>query len=51
VLSAVTTFPAYLRRQVVYLVCGRMLSMCVCVCVCVCVPDVLVCRMFGCELL
>ena len=30
-------------RQVVYLVCGCMLSMCVCV------PDVLICEMFGCE--
>jgi len=29
VLSAVTTFSACLRRQVVYLVCGCMLSMCV----------------------
>jgi len=27
--SAVTTFSACLRRQVVYLVCGCMLSMCV----------------------
>ena len=35
-LSAVTTFSASLRRQVVYLVCGCMLSMCVRV------PDVLV---------
>ena len=43
VLSAVTTFNACLPRQVVYLVCGCMLSMCVCV------PDVLVCGMFGCE--
>jgi hypothetical protein len=31
VLSAVTIFSACLRRQVVYLVCGCMLSMCVCV--------------------
>ena len=43
-LSAVTTFSACLRRQVVYLVRGCMLSMCVCVCM----PDVLVCGMFGC---
>jgi hypothetical protein len=43
VLSAVTTSSACLRHQVVYLVCGCMLSMCVCVCV----PDVLVCGMFG----
>ena len=43
-LSAVTTFSACLRRQVVYLVCGCML------CMCVRVPDVLVCGMFGCEL-
>ena len=35
-LSAVTTFSACLRRQVVYLVCGCMLSMCV-------RADVLVC--------
>ena len=28
-LSAVTTFSAFLRRQVVYSVCGCMLSMCV----------------------
>ena len=32
--SVVTTSSACLRRQVVYLVCGCMLSMCVCV------PDV-----------
>jgi len=32
VLSAVTTFSACLRRQVVYLVCGCKLSMCVCAC-------------------
>jgi hypothetical protein len=44
VLSAVTTFSACLRRQVVYLVCGSILSMCVCV------REVLVCGMFGCEL-
>jgi len=44
VFSAVTTFSACLHRQVVYLVCGCMLSMCVCM------PDVLVCGMSGCEL-
>jgi hypothetical protein len=44
VLSDVTTFSAYLRRQVVYLVCG-----CNVVYVCACVPDVLVCGMFGYE--
>jgi len=42
VLSAVTTFSACLR-QVVYLVCGCILSMCVLV------SDVLVCGRFGCE--
>jgi len=42
-LSAVTTFSACLRCQVVCMVCG----LC---CLCVCAPDVLVCGMFGCEL-
>jgi len=37
-------FSACLRRQIVYLVCGGMLSMCVCV------PDVLVCGRLVCEL-
>jgi hypothetical protein len=45
VLSAVTAFLLVLLLQVVYLVCGCMLSMCVCAwcvavcCLCVCVPD------------
>jgi hypothetical protein len=40
-LSAVTTFLLVLLRQIVYLVCGCMLSMCVCVCArCTCLWDV-----------
>jgi len=38
VLSAVTTFSACLRRQVVYLLCGCMLSMCVRAC-CTCLTE------------
>jgi hypothetical protein len=44
VLSASTTFPLVCFIQLFI----RYVAVC-CLCVCVCVPDVLVCRMSGCE--
>jgi len=49
VLSAVTTFSACLRRQVVYLVCGCMLSVCVCACLMYLSMGCLFCVLFVCK--